>query len=90
MTINNHSENDWGFFVEMDYPSFDKIKRENDFKKIYWKSNQLTTIQEEEEENDNTICLSENKEKKTTFQLFHYSTATFVIICFVYFVFCVI
>jgi hypothetical protein len=37
MTIKDHSENDWGFFVEMDYPSFDKIKRENHFKKIYWK-----------------------------------------------------
>jgi hypothetical protein len=96
MTIKDNSENDWGFFVEMDYPSFDKIKRENHFKKIYWKMNyQLNTIQEEEDQMDHIILISEKQTKKTiqkinVYMLFHYTTATLVVLSFVYFVFCIL
>ena len=94
--IKNDSENDWDFFVEMDHPSFD-IKGGNDFKKKYWKMNyQLNTIQEEDEdEKDHDIFIHEKQTKmmnnKTNiYMLFHYITATLVILSFAYFVFCIL
>ena len=98
-TIKDHSESEWGFFVEMDSYSHEKMEKENYFKKLYFKINQMSTICEEEEEEDEdealTTYLYENhmkkmNRKKTIFQLFHYSTGTFVIFCFAYFVFCVV
>jgi hypothetical protein len=96
--IKDFSENDWGFFVEMDSQSHDKRERDNYLKKLYFKINQMSIIREEEEEEENAdtpICLSENQikmksNKITPFQVFHYSTATIVITSFAYFVFCVI
>jgi len=93
MIMENLIESDYGFFVEIDSYSNNKNEREKYFKKLKYKINQLSVIEEEEmeemEHNEESNYHHPKKpiKKSTSAIILHYSTATVCTISLFYFIF---
>lgn len=100
--LKENSDQDWGFFIEIDAQYYaNKRDREKDFKKMYWEKNRLEKINEEECEEEKYFVYDINDTiegrqdprflftKCSPYELFHLGTATIVFISLGYFMFCI-
>jgi endonuclease III len=88
--MENLIESDYGFFIDIDSYSNNKNEREKYFKKLKYKINQMSVIDEEQMEEDiEEINYYHEKPIKKTISsiVLHYSTATLCTVSLFYFVF---